>query len=82
MLLFLSQTRYHRYADMLSYISIMLGFVFTWFTVYHNLILEHHKQGHHALIIFEGAGVGGGVVMWHTAAPIALMFPISQSRST
>ncbi len=68
MLLFLSQTRYHRYADMLSYISIMLGFVFTWFTVYHNLlitnelILEHHKQGHHALIIFEGAGVGGVVM--------------------
>ncbi len=66
MLLFLSQTHYHRYADMLSDISIMLGFVFTWFTVYHNLlitnelILEHHKQGHHALIIFEGGRVGGG----------------------
>ncbi len=28
----------------------------------------------HALIIFEGAQVGGGVVMWHTAATTALMF--------
>ncbi len=36
--------------------------------------MHYCVQGRHALIIFEGARGGGGVVMWHTAATIALVF--------
>ncbi len=38
-------------------------------------VLYLYMQGRHALIIFEGARVGGGgVIMWHIAATTALMF--------